>query len=63
MANQHKQINIVSAEPVHNGIVIHFSDETTILFHTHFLYEVRNQDGNVPLTDMTEEDLMKGFSD
>ena len=61
MAIEHAHISILSAEPAGNGLVIHFSDGTTTLFQTHFLYEVRDQDGNVALTDMSEEDLMKGL--
>ena len=61
MASQHQDITLVSAEPAGEGIIIHFSDGTITLFQTHFLYEVRDQDGNVALTDLSEDELMKGF--
>ncbi|ADW71302.1 hypothetical protein [Granulicella tundricola] len=63
MAAEHKHIAILSAETAGHGIIIHFSDGTTTLFQTHFLYEVREEDGNVALTDLSEDDLMKGFDD
>ena len=63
MATEHKHISILSAESASKGLIIHFSDGTTTLFQTHFLYEVRDHDGNVALTDMSEEDLMRGFDE
>ncbi|ADW70222.1 hypothetical protein [Granulicella tundricola] len=63
MAVEHKHIAIRSAELSGNGLIIHFSDGTTTLFQTHFLYEVREQNGNVALTDLSEDELMKGFDD
>ena len=63
MAPQHKDITIVSAEPAGKGIIIHFSDGTTTLFQSHFLYEVRDQDGNVALTDLSDDELMQGFNE
>jgi hypothetical protein len=63
LAIEHKDIAILAAEPVGQSLIIHFSDGTTTLFQTHFLYEVRDCDGNVALTDMSEDDLLKGFSD
>ena len=63
MAAEHKDIEILAADPSGKGIIIHFSDGTTTLFQAHFLYEVRDQDGNVALTDMGEGELMKGFDD
>ena len=63
MAAAHKDIQILAADPSGKNIIIHFSDGTTTLFQTHFLYEVRDQDGNVALTDMSEDELMKGFDD
>ena len=63
MAAEHKDIEILAADSSGKGIIIHFSDGTTTLFQTHFLYEVRDQDGNVALTDMGEDELMKGFDD
>jgi hypothetical protein len=63
MAAEHKHIKILAADPSGEGLIIHFSDGTTTLFQAHFLYEVRDQDGNVALTDMSEDDLMKGFDD
>ena len=61
MAAEHKDMSILSAETTGGGIIIHFSDGTTTLFQTHFLYEVRDEDGNVALTDLSEDELMKGF--
>ena len=46
-----------------NGIIIFFSDSTLTFFQTRFLYEVRADNGNVGLTDMSEDDLLKGFHD
>ena len=61
MAADHKDIEILSAEPAGKGIIIHFSDGTITLFQTHFLYEVRGDDGNIALADMSEDDLMKSL--
>jgi hypothetical protein len=63
MATEHRHIRILAAEPSGRGLIIHFSDGTTTLFEAHFLYEVREQNGNVALTDMSEEELMKEFDD
>ena len=63
MASQYKDITLVSAEPVGKGIIIHFSDGTITLFQTHFLHAVRDEDGNVALTDRSDDELMKGFDD
>jgi hypothetical protein len=63
MSIEHKHIEIVSAETAGHGIIIHFSNGTITLFQTHFLYEVRDQDGNIELTDLSEDDLMTGFND
>ena len=61
MAAEHNSIKILSADPAGGGIIIHFSDGTITLFQTHFLYQVREDDGNIALTEMSHEDLMKGF--
>jgi hypothetical protein len=63
MSADHKHLTILSAEQSGKGLIIHFSDGTITFFQTHFLYEVRDHDGNIALTDMNEDDLMNGVND
>lgn len=51
-------VTIISAERVDSGLLIQFSDRLSVLYHTRFLYDVRNQDGNValPLEQIEEEE-------
>jgi hypothetical protein len=46
------KIKIQEASRLADGdLLITFSDETTVLFHAKFLYDVRNHDGNVQIVD------------
>lgn len=40
-------ITIVSVDKVSEGILVHFSDDSSVLYHAPFLYDVRHDDGNV----------------
>jgi hypothetical protein len=40
---------------MNGGLLIHFSDGVVVLFHTQFLYDVRNEDGNQPVPSEPEE--------
>jgi hypothetical protein len=49
------KIVILEAERMNGGLLIHFSDGVVVLFHTQFLYDVRNEDGNQPVPSEPEE--------
>ena len=55
MANS-SSLKIVSAERVDDGLLVGFSDGLSILYHTQFLYAVRDQDNNtaVPMEELDE---------
>jgi len=62
LASQHKDITIISAEPGGKGDhhpLLRRNDDS--LFQTHFLYEVRDQNDNVALTDLSDDELTKDF--
>ncbi len=63
MAAIHQEIRILNAEASPENIIVYFSDGTTSLFRSHFLYEVREHNGNVDLTEKTDEQLMEGFDE
>ena len=45
-------INIIDVSKLVGGdVLITFSDDTTVLFHAQFLYDVREEDGNVSIVD------------
>ena len=45
-------ITVVEASRLSDGdLLITFSDNTTVLFHANFLYEVREHDSNVAIVD------------
>jgi hypothetical protein len=42
-------IRITEVNRFGNDILVYFSDETTVIYHAHFVYDVRNHDHNVPI--------------
>lgn len=56
MFSKEKAIDVVGADRLSNGLLIHFSNNTSTLFHSQFLYDVRNQDHNVPIVE--EDDVV-----
>ena len=48
----------VGAEVLGGGVLVRFADNTSALFHGHFLYKVQRDDGNVP-----NEELPKAFGE
>jgi hypothetical protein len=53
LSNQEQQIQVVGADRLSGGLLVHFSDNTATLFSSNFLYQYRNQDHNV---EIREED-------
>jgi hypothetical protein len=51
------KIVILEAERMNGGLLIHFSDGLVVLFHTQFLNDVRNEDGNQLVPSEPEEYL------
>jgi hypothetical protein len=51
MSPQDGTLQIVGADRIGDGVIISFSDGTAVLYHTQFLYDVRNQYGNHLLPD------------
>ncbi len=44
-----KSLSIIDVDQTNEGVIVTFSSGTVTLFHSHFLYDVRGADGNVPL--------------
>jgi len=42
-------ITVVAADVIRNGLIVHFSDETSSLFSPCFLYDARTRPENTPL--------------
>lgn len=55
MSNPNAPIQVVAADPDKGDLIVHFSNGTSILYHAHFLHEVRDDDGNIALA-VTDED-------
>jgi len=55
MANKKEQMGILAADLVAGGLLIHFTNDTSTLFHSQFLFDVRNEDHNVPIVEEGEE--------
>jgi hypothetical protein len=55
MAEKQEQIGIIAADLVAGGLLIHFTNETSTLFHSQFLFDVRNEDHNVAIVEEGEE--------
>jgi hypothetical protein len=58
MTNIRDTVGIIGADRVGGGLLVHFSNQTSTLFHADFLYSVRDHDGNVPIVAEGEEDHM-----
>lgn len=50
------KITIFATDQVTEGLLVHFSDGISVLYHAQFLYDVQNQDGNKAILDEPEED-------
>ena len=55
MANNKEQVGIIAADLVAGGLLIHFTNETATLFRSQFLFDVRNEDHNVPIVEEGKE--------
>ncbi len=54
MPNPNAPVLVVAADPNKGDLIVHFSDGTSVLYHAHFLHDVRDDDGNVALPDTIE---------
>ena len=50
MATTSDKIEITGTDLLNGAILIHFSDGISVLYHPKFLYDVQNDDGNVPIS-------------
>jgi hypothetical protein len=48
MSDKKEQIGIGASDLVLGGLLIHFTEGTSTLFHSQFLIDVRDEDHNVP---------------
>ena len=48
-------ISIDLIDRTENGMIVHFSNGESVLYHADFLYEVRHHDHNRPLPDPIED--------
>ena len=50
------KVSIVEASRLEKGdVLITFSNDTVVLFHAKFLYDVRNHDSNIEIVDPFDE--------
>ena len=54
-----EQIKIVGTDLVKGGVLIYFADGLSVLYHATFLYDVRNDHGNVDVSSMQDEDSVE----
>ena len=59
MSEEHRSVTVISADISKDGLIVYFSDGISTLFQNHFLYEVRESNGNIPLTDLDDEEPPK----
>ena len=45
-----EELTIVDADTMTGDVLLHFSNGTSVLFRAHFLWGVRDHDGNVPIS-------------
>ncbi|WP_263385635.1 hypothetical protein [Granulicella arctica] len=56
MAGNNERIDVIAADVMEGGgLLIHFSNETATLFQAQFLFDARDQDGNVPIVEEGDE--------
>lgn len=56
LALRDEQIRVLGADLVGGGLLIHFSDGLSVLYHSQFLYSVRDDDGNVLIPNEPEQE-------
>ena len=44
-----RPLSIIDVDRTNDGLIVTFSNGEVTLFHTHFLFSVRADDGNIPL--------------
>ena len=55
------QIRVIDADTISGNLLIHFSNGTSVLFQAHFLWQVRQSDGNVAISNEDEAaDILSG---
>ncbi len=55
MPKKAETIRVLQADVSQGNLLVHFSDETSVLFQAHFLSDVREHDGNITLSNEPEE--------
>jgi hypothetical protein len=55
MPDPEQPISLISADRTAEGVLVVFSDYTTVLFKTDFLYKNHNADGNEEHEDIPDE--------
>lgn len=56
MPTSNASVKVVAADPMKGDLLVHFSNGTSVLYHSNFLYDVRDDDGNVALSNEAEEE-------
>lgn len=57
MSDFNNSVRVVAADPTSGNLIVHFSDGTSVLYHAHFLHEVRHDDGNIALPNGDEMEV------
>lgn len=52
-----KQAEILGADLVSGGLLVHFAGDLSVLFHAGSLYGVKDDDGNVAVSSTEDEEL------
>ena len=53
---QADDIDIELIDRIDKGLIIHFTNGESVLYHAAFLYDVRTHDGNRPLPSVAEHE-------
>lgn len=55
MPDEGGRIQVLAADVSQGDLLVHFSDESSVLFRAQFLSDVREQDSNVEISNEPEE--------
>ena len=61
MVNGMERLKIVEAEKISGNVLVHFSNNVSILYHAQFLWDVREHDGNVAVSNEPSEEDDSGL--
>ena len=54
MTKNKEGLHVLDADTVPEGLLVHFSNGISVLYHAQFLFDVRDDDGNIAIPDQIE---------